>query len=129
MEGRYMPELGNLIFGNSRGEYHIDRESWQDEFWEIFGDVFDSYAYYTKHKEDPEHTTDRGGYENDVFVMNPYYWGDDEEIAVLPNFVYKPTGFEIQFYKYPLRDSYMSQDISLEEAVKIWRHCRQSMET
>ena len=93
-------ELGNMIFGNSRGEYPIeDRENWQDKFWEIFDDVFDYYGYYEKFKEDPEHTTDRGGYENDVFLINPYYWGEDDDIAVLPNFVYKPVGWEIQWYK------------------------------
>lgn len=121
-------ELGNMLFGNSRGEFPIsDRESWQDTFWEYFTDDFDYHCFYDKYKEDPEHTTDRGGYENDIFLINPYYWGEDEEIAILPNFVYKPTGFEIQWYKYPLRDAYMNQNISLNDAEKIWKRCIESM--
>ena len=64
-------ELGNLLFGNSRGEFPIfDRENWQDTFWEYFGDYFDYHAFYDNAKKDPKHTTDMGGYENDTFV-NP----------------------------------------------------------
>lgn len=122
-------ELGNLLFGNSRGEFPIfDRENWQDTFWEYFGDYFDYHAFYDNAKKDPKHTTDMGGYENDTFVINPYYWGEDDEIAKRPNFIYKPTGLEIQWYKYPLRDAYLNQDISLEEAKKIWADCIKSME-
>lgn len=40
-----------------------------------------------------------------------------------PNFLYKPTGFEIMWYKYPLRDSYMSKKISLGEFKKIIDLC------
>lgn len=32
---------------------------------------------------------------------------------IKPNFLYKPTGYSIQWYKYPLRDSYASDAISL----------------
>jgi hypothetical protein len=34
---------------------------------------------------------------------------------VRPNFLYKPTGFQIQWYKYPLRDAYMSEPLTLAE--------------
>ena len=121
-------ELGNMLFGNSRGEFPIpDRESWQNIFWEYFGDYFDYHACYMNSTEDSSHTTDRGGYENDIFLINPYYWGEDEKIAEQPNFIYKPTEFEMQWYKYPLRDTYMNQNISLEYAEKIWKFCIESM--
>lgn len=129
-ENYHEMELGNFLFGNSRGDFPIpDRTSWQDAFVELFieSDLFDGYGYYKNNKNDPEHTTNRGGYENDIFIINPYYWGDDEIIAELPNFVYKPTGFEIQWYKYPMRDSYMNQNISLDAAIKIWKECIESM--
>lgn len=116
-------ELGNLMFGNSQGEYPIeDRMPWQEAFFEVFGDKFDSYGYYEGREQ-----TDRGGYENDVFVLNPYYWGEDEKIGEEPNFLYKPTGWEIQWYKYPMRDAYQNRDVLLEEAVRIWKKCRASM--
>lgn len=44
-----------------------------------------------------------------------------------PNFLYKPTGFEINWYKYPLRDSYKNQKISLKEFKKIIKDCIKSL--
>jgi hypothetical protein len=45
---------------------------------------------------------------------------------VKPNFLFKPTGFSIQWYKYPLRDSYMSQNITLDEFKEIVSKCIES---
>src|SRR3990172_1059388 len=45
---------------------------------------------------------------------------------VRPNFLYKPNGFSIQWYKYPLRDSYMSQNITLDDFRKIVSKCVES---
>ena len=123
-------ELGNLLFGNARGEYHLDdRERWSKMFWNYFQDDFDYHMYYEPEQEDREHTTERGGYENDVFKTNPYYWGEDEDIMEEPNFLYKPTGLEIQWYKYPLRDTFFNQDISFEEGEKVFKHCAESMKS
>jgi hypothetical protein len=36
----------------------------------------------------------------------------DECRFVQPNFLYKPTGFRLNWYKYPFRDSYMNQPLS-----------------
>lgn len=109
-------EIGNLMYGHSRGEYVVPRE-WEN----VFGDFlerngFDDYGY-------------RGGeshYENGVFIIRPYYWGDDA-IADLPNFVYKPTGFTMVWYKYPLRNAFASQDIKYSEFVKMLKDCERSM--
>ena len=61
------------MFGNSRGDFEIpDREAVQDAWYDAFDGVFDSYGIYEHQNEDPEHTTPRGGYENDVFIVNPY---------------------------------------------------------
>lgn len=48
---------------------------------------------------------------------------------VLPNFRYKPTGFEIQWYKYPLRDSYKNQSVGLGDFRKIIDTCIGSIGT
>lgn len=45
---------------------------------------------------------------------------------IKPNFLYKPTGFAIKWYKYPLRDSYMNQNISLDEFKSIISKCIES---
>jgi len=48
---------------------------------------------------------------------------------VKDNFHYNPTGFGIQWYKYPFRDSYMNQDISLDSFRKIIDNCIRSLRT
>lgn len=130
-------ELGNLIFGNSRGEYEVPRD-WQDEFVDFLYECgFDSYGwiveeneYMNRHRKkwiSKEGLGDQEYFENEVFIVMPYYWGDDDEIAEKSNFVYKPDGFELQWYKYPLRDSYMNKDIELDELKKMLEHCKRSM--
>ena len=123
----HMPELGNLIFGNSRGEYPVDRKSIEDVFSEAFGDIFS----YNGFLEDPKYTgrkTNRGGYENDTFCIEPYYWGDDDDIAELPNFIYKPENIEISWYKYWFRDSYSNVPLDVDKAREIFKACRKSMD-
>ena len=121
-----MPELGNILFGNSMGIYPIERDEIQEIFWSYFEEDFDYHMYYLD-ENDKEHTTDRGGYENDIFVANPYYWGDDDDIMDEPNFIYKPEGIEISWYKYPLRDSYSNIQIDKEVAHRIFKHCAESI--
>lgn len=48
-------------------------------------------------------------------------------LLVKPNFLYKPTGLKIKWYKYPLRDAYISEKISLEEFRKIIDNCIKSI--
>ena len=202
-------ELGNFFFGNSRGEYVVPREEWQDafqNFLETCGfdfdghienpDLFeyirrddvpvdsydessiptdtimkhgkplgnDEYEYFGERysiedsiipeyfdlleqwhagaiSEEPDedvfcikrawkHVQNRGEdtyFENDTFIIRPYYWGDSEEVACKPNFVYKPTGFELEWYKHPLRDSYCNQDIDFRKFTDILEDCKRSL--
>jgi len=61
-------ELGNMIFGNSRGNYPVDR-GLQDEFCRLLEGIgFDSYGCHD--------FTEEWAFENDVFRIQPYYWGD-----------------------------------------------------
>ena len=113
-------ELGNLIFGNSRGNYQIPRDEFQDAFIEFLDNHgFDSYGYHEGDSNVP--------FETDVFSIRPYYWGDDEKIAALPNFVFKPKGIEISWYKYPMRDAYCSHDLTLQEFKEMLAACSASM--
>lgn len=66
-------------------------------------------------------------FENEVFILRPYYWGDSEEISKKPNFVFKPTGLEISWYKYPFRDSYANMPISRKELMEIIDQCKKSL--
>ena len=114
-------ELGNMIFGNSRGVYHVEpREEYQDAFCDFLDEIgCDCYGW--------NHHIAGNKTETDKFIVRPYYWGDDEAKAELPNFVYKPTGLEIRWYKYPMRDAYSNQDVSVEDFKEILKECEKSM--
>ena len=118
-------ELGNALFGNSRGIYYVEpRMDYQDAFCYFLRDNgFDVYGYMV------DHESDYPSIDNDTFTIRPYYWGDDESIMALPNFVYKPTGLEIQWYKYPMRDAYSNQDVDLETFKKILEECSKSLKS
>jgi hypothetical protein len=194
-------ELGNLLFGNSRGEHEVDRylEEKFVRWMEKLG--FDSYG----NKRDWTWSF----YENDVFRMQPYYWGDctcgydkkewrwcedhkhsetcyqfeyrkigdthkffskegkaliealcrkyglsypsgcavhctcdyqndwvawraENEHAetcalIQPNFLFKPTGFTLDWYKYPLRNGYSSEPLTEELIDEMFAECERSM--
>ena len=202
-------ELGNIVFGNSRGEYRVERHiGWESQLLRLL----DAYA------PDRENSWREYGveYENDTFVVMPYQEGDcecdydkkeaawfeshvhadncyiheffkinirvskkeheqwlDRKLKPLykkygwetdseswwhgcavrcsceynkqldeffsenshtkdcpigkPNFLHKPSGFSIQWYKYPFRDSYMNQPISLEQFREIITDCIASL--
>ena len=121
-------ELGNMIFGNSRGEYSIDRSEMQDLFTSFLTDLgFNAYGYLDE-KSDlyKEQTLDGITFENDIFLIRPYYWGDEEDLMDLPNFVYKPKNLEICWYKYPLRDAYSNVSFSKDEFKRILEDCKGS---
>ena len=224
-QNEHIPELGNLCFGNSRGNYVLERGIGFEE--ELFR-LFNAYA------SDRDNSWREYGvqFENDTFFVFPYYWGDctcgyaeadnfnekhanecyhtkkkkiekewaikkgelkefekfeyfseyglpenerkiyNKEIEELcksmglsyphgcavhcncdyweryynylnkigypngckkecllmrPNFYYKPNGFEIQWYKYPLRDSYTNKPITLTEFKQIIDKCIESI--
>lgn len=117
-------ELGNAIFGNSRGEYEVPRKEFEDIFFPLLKKTGLDDHGYSEEGWNKNYAT----FENDIFLIRPYYWGSNDEIAELPNFVYKPTNFEIQWYKYPLRDSYMNQDINVEQFKEIITKCKKSIQ-
>jgi len=48
-------------------------------------------------------------------------------LSRIPNFYYKPTKLEIEWYKYPLRDSYSNQEITLLQFKEIIDDCIRSV--
>ena len=149
-----------MIFGNSRGEFEIPRsKGWEEPLCSLFEvcDLDETYGY-------PNKKSDIYGFENNVFMIFPYYWGDCtcgldlidimidwikkkgkiEQAETMnkfldgqehkldctlkkPNFLYKPNKFIINWYKYPLRDSYMSHNITLKQFQKIINKCKESI--
>ena len=119
-------EIGNLIFGHSRGKFVLDRKLEDSPSWYKLLEATESDKYgITSCKEN---ANDVCGFENDVFAIRPYWWGDsDAEEANMPNFLYKQNGFEIRWYKYPFRDSYINMDLEISEIEEIFQLCLDSI--
>lgn len=119
-------EIGNLLFGNSRGEYPFpDRKLVNSPEWvSLCKKAGICNCYGTPEVDDGR---DFYGFDNDVFTIRPYYWGEDPEKAALPNFLYKPTGLVIKWYKYAFRDSYMNQNLTAKQLREIFKKCKQSI--
>ena len=120
-------ELGNMVFGNSRGRYEFpDRSLVDSKEWKQLMRVLQMDYHGNSDLYSPC-VTEYGGYRNNTFEIMPYYLGEDEAIMELPNFKYFPTGFEIQWYKYPFRNSYMNQPLTSEQILEIFRKCIKSV--
>lgn len=121
-----MMELGNMFFGCSRGEFPVERDI-----------GYEGLLYVLYEKLGIE---DYDRYENDVFVLRPYYWGECDCDAnegeyhkkdcslIQPNFHHKPSGLKIKWYKHPFRDSYSNQEITLVSFFEIIHSCLQSIQ-
>lgn len=126
-------ELGNMLFGNARGEHPVSR-NWQEAFVEFldesgfdgYGNVCDENLKAFEKREKIDGCEDIF-FENDVFLVRPYYWGESPDVRERPNFVFKPTGFEIQWYKYPFRDAYMNKKIGFFDLEDIIEQCKRSL--
>ena len=129
------PELGNLLFGNFRGGYPLrQREEMQDifgRFLDKFGcDCYGNPGYDAEKKAYilPGNTKELAtGFGNDTFEIHPYYWGDDDDLAEIPNFIYRPAGLEMRWYKYPLRDAWSNIGLTPEMLKDICEKCLQSL--
>ena len=68
-------------------------------------------------------------YENDTFMVRSYDWGLDDEADKRNeyHFWHKPSGFKLQWYKYPLRDPYVNMYITHEQFLDILRDCMNSI--
>lgn len=119
-------ELGNLIFGNSRGACKVPREDkWEkriEKFFEYFALDWYGYPVVGRHKPGIR-INDRGSITTSKFEINPYYWGDDEEECAKPNFLYYKGNFELRWYKYPLRDAYANKDLTYEQFDEMLTDC------
>lgn len=117
-------ELGNMMFGNSRGEFEIPR-GWSRKFFKLTDACgCDSRGNYDFNDE---FNSPYWGFENDTFRIEPYYWGDDEEIAERPNFLYKPENIKIDWYKHPFRDTWSNIQMNYYKFAEIINKCIKSL--
>ena len=135
-------ELGNSLFGHSRGLFHVERGDFERVFREtLLAMGFDGYGHYGYDRdgnriEDAPHRDcvkkypnkrRDFGFENDTFVLRPYYWGGNSRAARRPNFVFKPTGYQLKWYKYPLRDAYANRNLALADFEEMLKRCAESV--
>ena len=109
-------ELGNKLFGNSRGDFKVDR-GLEELFLAALAQAgFDRYGRCRTWKsETPPPPSCNGEATNTHhFLVQPYVDDDLDNATLSPNFVDRVTGLKLRWYKYPLRDSYANYDLSRE---------------
>jgi len=103
--------------------YEVPRGKWQNLFAEFLDKHgFDWYGYYCQSNTFTEY------FSNDTFEIIPFQWEETELAEKEYNFLYKPTGLKIQWYKYPLRSAFANQNISYNNWEEIIKDCAKSME-
>ena len=129
------PELGNMLFGNYRGGYPVEpRTDMEFEFGKLLSmlecDGYGIPKYSEKEKKYiyPPNTHEiTTGFGNETFEIHPYYWGNDEKLFDIPNFIYYPLNLELRWYKYPLRDSWSNIELTPEVMKNICEKCIESI--
>lgn len=97
-------ELGQAIFGNPTGDYEIS-----DLGKACLHAVLDEIGRVFWNREQREwNCSDDPRIPGIEF--RPYYWGDDEQEAALPNLSF--AGVEIRWYKHPGRGTTANQAMS-----------------
>lgn len=118
-------ELGNMVMGHSRGEVELPRgDGYADMLIELVmklpgGEDACGYGVH---------------FSNDVFEMHPYCWCEKDECPQCGtgeqfNFLYKPTGYGINWYKYILRDAYATEEMTLRSFSEMMGACIDSLST
>lgn len=122
-------EIGQFLAGVPFSRYELPRdEKYQDVFQLWLNSLgFDDYGDWVDSKLIP-FIDKNGRFHNGTFAIMPYYWGDDEKIAAIPNFIYFPENIQIFWYKYPFRGATISENLSPEEFREMLKKCSASLE-
>jgi hypothetical protein len=71
-------------------------------------------------------------YENETFTMCTFCWCDGDNCpscsGAVPNFLYKPTGFTVTWYKYIGRSMELSEELSAKQLAVIVYDCLRSLD-
>ena len=103
--------------------FMLDRELSEEIFQKyILHRNFDTYGHWLG---DKRYLDKDGAFVSDLFELNPYYWGDREDVTQRPNFRYKgDNGFDIYWYKYPMRGAYSTRKLEKAEFMDAMESCR-----
>ena len=121
---RYIPELGQAVFGCPTSQYDCP------EYIEAgLKHLNDELCRIMWNKNQKEYQSPFGNYaneyKNDTFEVRSYYWGDNEDKAVLPNF--QCGDFEVRWYKYLGRGMSMNKSLDANEFFDIIDRCIKSV--
>ncbi|MEI2419110.1 hypothetical protein V6O07_02465, partial [Arthrospira platensis SPKY2] len=109
--------------------YNVPRGKWQDKMCELLdkAHIFTHGGMQCNIPVELEkYVTKEDGFENDLFKVSPYNYNVDEDEAE-PNFIFKPTGYAIKWYKYALRASTANKKITYEQFEDIINRCISSL--
>jgi hypothetical protein len=72
-------------------------------------------------------------WDSDMFMMHPFCWCDEDHCPWCngegePNFLFKPTGFSISWYKYIGRGMEIHPELTRDEIVEMFTQCRKDVE-
>lgn len=111
------------------GAYPIDQRSRCEDIFLAWlrSNGFDDYGHWLDTRL-IAYVDENGRFDNAVFTLLPYYWGDDEALQSMPNFVYKPDDICIYWYKYPLRQAYANKPLTEEKLADMLNVCGESLE-
>lgn len=109
-------ELGNLLFGNSRGDYAVDRRLEEAFVAALNAAGFDDDGHCQTWTSE---TPIPAPYNSEAtatphYVVQPYVRDDRDSATICPNFFDRITGLKLRWYKHPLRDSYANYDLNEE---------------
>ena len=109
----------------------VDRSYKGDEREYPFPDIFERYEIWWGSPlclMSPNNSEE----DNEVFSNRYYCWDDPETVesqseCLKPNFLFKPTGFEVTWYKHPFRSMWMNQGLSPREIMHMMALCERSV--
>lgn len=109
-------ELGQAIFGNPTGDFGMP--PYADA---LLGGLLDEIerVYWNREQKAWEKYEDPS---IPGIVFRPYYWGDDEEKAALPNFEVEGNPQKVRWYKHAKRGTNCEFEYSPEEWAR-WFDC------
>ncbi len=113
--------LENLLFGNSRGDFKVDKRL-QGLFVSALNEAgFDEFGFCKTWRSDTPAPTpyNEQATATHHFVIQPYVWDNLEQAAMVPNFLDRTTGLKLRWYEYPLRDAYANYDLTEEMLIPI----------
>jgi len=126
---RFEPELGQMIFTNTPMQEYSVPDWLEALLMGLWAEIERVEWNNTQEVVDNPFSNTGAEYKTDKFEVKAYCWCDGErhENGCPPNFLYKPTGFIVNWYKHLGRGASMNRKITPKEATKMFDDCLKSV--